>query len=258
MPKLLDRIDRFRKEGGSASFDVYPYTGAHTSLRACIPKELRTGPLDKKAIIALQESTQVIEQKGLHNICKNKWHDVILTSCTIPSYSGKTIAELSVGRTGTATILAILEEDINAKAILDNCMSQDDILFALRQPDAIVGSDGYLFDTKDRIPCHPRSYGTFARAIRFGQEKGIPFEKVIRQMTSNTAERFLLQKRGSIKQGFAADIVILSDATKDQATNDHPHASATGIHTTIVNGKICFAKGKITGIKPGKILRRTP
>ncbi len=104
---------------------------------------------------------------------------------------------------------------------------------------------------------HPRAYGTFPRILGkyVREEKVISLEDAIRKMTSLPAARLGLKKRGLIKEGFAADLVMF-DPKKiiDKATYTNPHQFPEGIEYVIVNGEIVVRKGKHTGIKPGKSL----
>lgn len=63
--------------------------------------------------------------------------------------------------------------------------------------------------------------------------------------------------RGLIKEGFWADIVIFDfDKVKDKATFQDPHQYAEGISYVLVNGEVVLDGGRITGKKPGKIIRK--
>jgi N-acyl-D-amino-acid deacylase len=74
-------------------------------------------------------------------------------------------------------------------------------------------------------------------------------------MTSLPAQTFNLRDRGLIREGFAADLVIFDPATvTDKATFDQPHQYAEGFLTVIVNGRIVFADGKMSGEMSGAAL----
>jgi len=49
--------------------------------------------------------------------------------------------------------------------------------------------------------------------LRFAREKQIPIEDTVHRMTGKTAERFRILKRGFIREGYFADLVILDPAT---------------------------------------------
>jgi N-acyl-D-amino-acid deacylase len=87
-------------------------------------------------------------------------------------------------------------------------------------------------------------------------KKIITLEEAIRKMTSMPAQRFGLNDRGLLRQGYQADIVIFDPATiSDRATFEKPHAYAQGISYVIVNGSIVVENGKHTGARPGMVIR---
>ena len=71
---------------------------------------------------------------------------------------------------------------------------------------------------------------------------------MIHKMTGFPAERFKLSKRGLLKEGFFADIVIFNpDTIIDTATYDSPRQFPIGIEHVIVNGTIALEDGHSTG-----------
>jgi dihydroorotase/N-acyl-D-amino-acid deacylase len=75
-------------------------------------------------------------------------------------------------------------------------------------------------------------------------------------MTRMPAERIHLSDRGRIEIGAYADIAVLDpDSVSDRATFDDPHQYAEGIHHVFVNGQAVLLNGKMTGERPGRVLR---
>ena len=86
---------------------------------------------------------------------------------------------------------------------------------------------------------HPRAYGTFARVIGkyLRDEKLISLQEAIRKLSKLPATNLKIQKRGELKIGNYADIVIFDPAkVKDNATFDKPHQYAEGMIHVFVNG----------------------
>jgi N-acyl-D-amino-acid deacylase len=76
-------------------------------------------------------------------------------------------------------------------------------------------------------------------------------------MTSYSAQRFHLTKRGEVKPGFYADLCIFDPATViDTATFEKPISPATGIDTVFCNGAIAWRNGKPGGGRAGRVLNR--
>ena len=86
---------------------------------------------------------------------------------------------------------------------------------------------------------HPRFYGTFPRFLGkyVREEKVLPLQEAIRKITSFSAEKLGLEKRGSIVEGFYADLVVFDpDKIIDKATFENPHQYPAGIPHVVVNG----------------------
>jgi N-acyl-D-amino-acid deacylase len=108
---------------------------------------------------------------------------------------------------------------------------------------------------------HPRSYGTFPRAIsRYALDLGLmPLEEVVRKMTSSPAQRIGLPDRGVLAKGMKADVVIFDPARiRDMATYDDSHRYPEGVRYVIVNGAITVEDGEHTKERAGQVLRHAP
>ena len=87
-------------------------------------------------------------------------------------------------------------------------------------------------------------------------EKVIPLELAVRKMTSFPAEAAALPDRGLVKVGFAADLVAFDlSKVKDLATYEEPRRYSPGFPYVAVNGVLVVDEGRITGAKPGKVMR---
>jgi N-acyl-D-aspartate/D-glutamate deacylase len=74
-------------------------------------------------------------------------------------------------------------------------------------------------------------------------------------MTSLPAAQFGLARRGTVAEGYAADIVVVDPAAvRDTSTYAVPHSLAEGIRAVIVNGVVTLADGKLTGRRTGRFL----
>ena len=74
-------------------------------------------------------------------------------------------------------------------------------------------------------------------------------------MTFKSAKTFGLKKRGLIRKGYFADLVIFDpDIIIDKATYEKPLTPALGIDTVINNGQIVWQSMKSSDIYSGKFL----
>jgi N-acyl-D-amino-acid deacylase len=105
---------------------------------------------------------------------------------------------------------------------------------------------------------HPRAYGSFIRVLgKFSRdEKVISLQEAVRQLSKLPATNLKLQKRGELKVGNYADIVIFDPArVKDNATFAKPHQYADGVTDVFVNGAQVLKDGEHTGAKPGRFVK---
>jgi len=62
--------------------------------------------------------------------------------------------------------------------------------------------------------------------------------------------------RGLVREGMAADLVLFDPAkVQDKATYQQPHQYSEGFDLVVVNGVVVVDGGKVTGSRPGKVLR---
>jgi N-acyl-D-amino-acid deacylase len=134
-------------------------------------------------------------------------------------------------------------------------MDEKDVQSAMAHPGAMIGSDGIPFDAHP----HPRLWGTFPRVLgHYSRDLGLfPLEDAVRRMTSYSAQRFGLAKRGTIKSGFYADVCVFDPATViDTATFEKPISAAKGIDVVLCNGEVVWRDGKPGGGRAGRALKR--
>ena len=80
----------------------------------------------------------------------------------------------------------------------------------------------------------------------------------IKKLTFGPAKKLGLKKRGEIKVGSFADLVLFDkEKISDNATYQNPFQFSSGIEYVFVNGKAAVADGKITGQLPGYTLRKS-
>ena len=104
---------------------------------------------------------------------------------------------------------------------------------------------------------HPRAYGNFARVLGkyVREEKLISLSDAVRRLSGLPATNLGLDRRGFIKEGMFADLVVFDPATiVDRATFAQPHQYAAGVKHVFVNGQQVLKDGEHTGATPGRAL----
>ena len=81
-------------------------------------------------------------------------------------------------------------------------------------------------------------------------------EEAIYKLTTLPATNLKIKKRGALKAGFYADVVIFDPNTiQDHATFEQPQQYATGMKDVFVNGTQVLKDGEHTGAMPGQVVR---
>ena len=90
----------------------------------------------------------------------------------------------------------------------------------------------------------------------FVSPKPLPLPEAIRRMTGLPAHIFGLEKRGLVKSGYSADVVVFDpDGVRNNAGYSEPCLSPSGIYYVVQNGVLAVEKGKILSLC-GKVLRK--
>lgn len=140
-------------------------------------------------------------------------------------------------------------------------MSEENIEKKLALPYMAICSDAGSYTNEGVFleqSTHPRAYGSFARLLgHYVRERQvISLEDAIYRLTSLPATNLKLKKRGSLKPGNYADIVLFdAEKIKDNATFSEPHQYASGVEHVFVNGVQVLQNGEHTGAFPGRFVR---
>ena len=87
-------------------------------------------------------------------------------------------------------------------------------------------------------------------------ERIIPLQEAIRRLTLFPATNLRIERRGALREGWYADVVVFDPATiQDHATYEQPQQYATGVQHVFVNGVPVIAGGEHTGATPGRVVR---
>ncbi len=266
---VIAKIDSAQKNGLSITANMYPYIASATSLTARLPnwvqeggsidmrKRLRNPALRKKV---LYEMKMGIPSKN------SDPKDVMLlgfrTDTLNQQFKGKRLDEVAriLNKDADETVIDLILEDRSPIAAVFFLMDEKNVQKIMQLPYVSFGSDAASMAITEQFKdwgTHPRAYGTFARVLgKYARdEKVVSLEEAIRRMTSLPASNLKITKRGSIKPGYFADLVIFDpNFVQDEATFENPQQYASGIVHVIINGKQVLANGEHTGALTGRIL----
>ncbi len=267
---VIAKIDSAQKAGLKITANMYTYTASGTGLNERIPKWVQEdgGKAMRTRLKNPSVRKKVLEEMRLGLPTKNSDpKDVMMLGFRTDSlnklYRGKRLDEVSRlhGKDADETVLDLIIKDKSRIEAIYFLISEDNMKRMLQLPYVSFGSDAgsqVIPDNFKDVGAHPRTYGTFARLLGkyVRDEKLIPLQEAIRRLTSMPAAHLKLTKRGILKTGSYADVVVFNPATiQDHATFENPHQYSTGVNYVFVNGAMVLKDGKHTGAKPGRALR---
>lgn len=266
---LLYKIDSARELGVKLTANMYPYVASGTGLSSRLPTWVQEGGA-KEMRKKLRDPA--IRQKVLYEMSvgipyKNSDpRNVMLVGFRLDSlsalYRGKFLTEVARmhGKSPDETVIDLILKDRTRIEALYFLQSEANVIRILEKPYVSIGSDAGSFDLRDslNLPDHPRAFGTFARVLgRYARDqKIISVEEAIRRMTSLPASNLKLVRRGLVKPGYFADLVVFSPETIiDKATFESPHRYSEGMIHVFVNGIPVLKNGIHTNARPGRVIR---
>jgi len=266
--KTVDLIERSRRAGVDVSVDQYPYDRSSTGIGILLPSWALADGADAVKQRLKDPATRARIAREMEQMVKRLGHKdysyAVVASCDFDhSLEGKSIREINLlkGRKKKLkdeiqTVLDLMAQ--GGASMVYHSMSEKDVERIMRYPNAAVGSDGGIRVFGEGVP-HPRSYGTRARVLaEYVRNRAvISLEEAIRKMTSLPARMLGFRDRGLLHEGFAADLVLFDPArVADRATFLKPHQFSEGFDLVLVNGTVVVENGKLTGARPGQVLRR--
>jgi len=276
LPQIMKKIEDARAEGLKITADMYTYTAGATGLDASMPPWVQEGGLEawRKR---LQDPAIRARVKREMRSPAEKWDNLYLATGSpdkvlliafknekLKPLTGKTLGEVARMRhisPEDAAMDLVIEDDSRVGTVYF-LMQEDNIRHQIVLPwvsfasDAdSMGNDGVFL----KASAHPRAFGNFARvyARYVRDEKLLPVEEAVRKMTSLPASNLGIERRGLLREGYFADVVVFDPATiQDHATFEKPLQYATGVSEVLVNGVEVIRAGEHTGAKPGRVVRR--
>jgi N-acyl-D-amino-acid deacylase len=261
--RVISMIEGARRDGLRITADIYLYTASSNRLSSRLPAWAREGGdealLDRLRDPALRLK---IDSEMRRRGAMPKTILVGFTAESLRPLTGKTLEEAARirGKDQVQTMLELIAEDNAATRAATFVMSEENIEKELRRPWVSLGSDAVSISPEGvfiKQSTHPRAYGNFARLLGkyVREEKVISLQEAIRRLTGLPAANLGLDRRGLIKEGYFADLVVFDpETTADRATYENPHQYATGVKHVLVNGVRVIENGEHTGAKPGRAL----
>jgi len=269
LDKAVAKIDSARSAGLYITADMYNYVASSTGFDVLMPEWVQEGGFDRwverlkdpkvRKIIGPEIMNTILRKPG----SPERVLIVGFDTDSLKYLQGKTLAEIAAMR-GTSpeeTVMDLVIQDRSRIGVVYFSMSEDNIRKEIALPWMSFCSDGKSMAPEGvflKSSTHPRAYGNFARLLGkyVRDEKVIPLEEAIYKLTTLPATNMKIDKRGALKEGYYADVVVFDPAKiQDHATFDNPHQLSTGMSHVFVNGKQVLKDGEHTGAMPGRVVR---
>ncbi len=283
----LEIIDKAREEGLEVTFDMFANSTGPFNAPSLIG-------LFPKWLIQLGSKDRFVENLGVEEFRNDLRHfinsggfafqminprvdaywmeKVGILRCKNSHFQGKTIGEIArdKNRDPIDTIFDILVEDSDAvyRETRDERTTEANIPVFLRHPFAMIGIDHEALGTEFRVDYpipgyilpHQNAYGLFPHYIgTYVRDKAVlSLEEAIRKAAYLPAQTLGLRDRGVIAPDAYADIVVF-DFENIRMKGDflNPWQAPEGIEYVLINGKVAYEDKSHTGVKSGKVLRRS-
>tara|TARA_B100001105_G_scaffold168461_1_gene135605 strand:+ start:1028 stop:2620 length:1593 start_codon:yes stop_codon:yes gene_type:complete len=263
--ELIEGIKKARSEGLDVAGDQYPYPWSSTGISGCMFPRWSLEGGRETTLKRLQDADirEKIKQETSQYI--HRFHGP--EGCVLADFppnsdlEGKNLEEISQNFHCSPEEAAMrLYEESEGSFVLHS-MNDEDVYDIAKYEFISVASDGNSLRTTGPLSKgkpHPRSYATNSRFIEHMviEKKVTDIGTAIYRMTGLPAQRLGVTKRGLIKKGFFADLLIFKPEEVNQyATFENPHQYSTGMKYVLVNGHISVVDGEKIPGRFGKVIR---
>lgn len=258
-PVISDLETAYHK-GVNVHFDVYPYDTIWQVLYSYLPKWAIEGgrkimlrhfddPAQKNKILLYLNSLDI------------KFQNLIVASTANRlSAMGKTIGQIAknLAVSSEQAVLDLIQNGGSEVLVFEKNLDEEQVREFLFHPLSFLGTDGAGFPgIGGNKLVHPRCFGTSAKFLKIAREAKISLESAVKKLSSIPAKKAGLKRRGEIKIGNYADLVIFdAEGIADKATYQSPYQFSEGFEYVFINGRAVIGEGKITKELPGRVLRR--
>ena len=261
-------VEAARERGVDITAEQYPYTAGSTMLSAVLPPWVHAdGPEGTLEQLTDDDSRERIRRDieewridGWENIgALTGWDQVVIANVETDEnehVEGMSVADVAAERQTDpvdAVCDLLVEEELGVSMTL-HMLDEHDVQDILSYERVCVATDG-LFGGKP----HPRVYGTYPKILgHYVREKNLlTLEEAVRKMTSLPARAMGLDRKGVVRPGMDADLVVFDPVTvESRATFENPRRHPKGIEHVLVNGEFVVRDGETTGNLPGRAVRK--
>jgi N-acyl-D-aspartate/D-glutamate deacylase len=261
---VIAAIDAARKAGIDVTADQYPWLASGSNLDASLLPRWAVDGGGAALLKRLDDPATLARIRGemQDNMRRRGGASALLLIAEGFPWTGKTLEQVATEwkLDSRDAALRIIRQSIEAKsrgqqgggtAVASFNMAQADVDLLMQQPWMVTSSDG--------SDGHPRMFATFPeKYVRYVRErKVISLRTFIRQSTGRTADIYKLDRRGYLRPGYFADVVVLDPAGyAPRADYVRPRELSVGVRNLFINGALAVDDSQATGVTAGRALLR--
>lgn len=261
---VIAAIDKARAEGIDVTADQYPWLASGSNLDASLLPRWAVDGGGKALLKRLDDPATLAKIRGemAENLRRRGGAGALLLISEGYPWTGQTLEQVAAEwkLDSRDAALRIIRASVEAKArgergggtgVASFNMAPADVDLLMKQPWMVTSSDG--------SDGHPRMFATFPeKYVRYVRErKVIDLKTFIRQSTGRTADIYKLDRRGYLRAGYFADVLVFDpEEFAPRADYVRPRELSVGVVKLFVNGKLAIDEGGATGIAAGRALLR--
>lgn len=216
LAEVLKMIDEAVAEGLEVTFDCYPYNAFCTFIGSAV----------------FDPGFEERWNKGLESL-----------EAATGKYRGQRL---------TQEIYDDLRANDPGGLVIAHVMNEEEVRLCLKHPECAIASDSVLNHGEG----HPRSAGTFPRALRILREEGLSWADAVFHATVRPAQMAWLEQ-GRMAVGAPADLTLFNPETlTDRATFKDQLLPPEGIEYVIIDGEVALDEGDLVADPVGRIIFR--
>jgi N-acyl-D-amino-acid deacylase len=221
------------------NFDIYPFSETALPLYQFLPSWCKTGNSLEK--MAREIHSHSLRERLLEFFSVFEPQNLIIGSCPthLSFLMGKSLADFGQNQNlkWPESFLAFMRLT-NLKAIIFYKNIDENLIEKfIASPQSIISSNGASLPKG--FLNHPRNCETFPKLLKIVKEnKFLSLEQAIAKSTSIPAKKYRIPKRGLIKEGYYADLVIFKDYLPSDVLINGRIAVRDGISQKSLSGSI--------------------
>jgi len=254
--EAMEIIERENAAGMDISCDVYPYEAGATNIIQILPPQWKSGGAEEtisklkdpemRKRLAQDLDREYDDWDNL--IYSTGWGSVMISSVTLEKnrkYIGSDIQSIceQEGVSPVEFISDLIVEEKGRVGKIFFHMDMEDVREVIKWKYSMIASDSLY---PSRGLAHPRVYGTYPRMLAgfVRDEKLLSLPEAVFKMSGAPAARFGFEKRGVLKKGNIADIVIIDlDRLVDISDYIDPVNYSPGIMKVFSQGMEIYYEG---------------